>query len=265
MQSASAKIKSSRNDFGTGEMRSFVNVLNVNNSRKNLIVVRAGENSLHPEWISEPSLRNFDIFVSYYGKSPGTFSSNADYYEAAAGLKYPALFALCQSKPDLLFEYDACWFPDDDLSASTITISRMFDLFHKYKLWLAQPALKPGSYFTYPGVIRNPNTKLRFTGFVEIMCPIFQRDVLETLVHTFSLTASGWGLDLLWQHLLGYPDDRIAVLDQTPVVHTRPVGGGVFYKNCAKMGVFPQSDLERIVNDFKLEWRQDIPIYGSVS
>jgi hypothetical protein len=60
--------------------------------------------------------------------------------------------------------------------------------------------------------------------FVEIMLPCFRADVLHDLLWTLDLTDTGmgWGLDALWPKLLGYQD--IHVMDETPVLHTRPVG-----------------------------------------
>jgi hypothetical protein len=64
----------------------------------------------------------------------------------------------------------------------------------------------------------------RWVGFVEIMMPGFSTAALESLQHTLDLTETGWGwgLDSLWPKLLGY--ENVAILDATPVIHTRPVG-----------------------------------------
>jgi hypothetical protein len=237
----------------------------MNASRRNLVVVRAGDRSLHPVWLAGESARNFDIFVSYFGTSPGKHQAQADYYEAATGLKFPALARLLAERSDMFSRYDAYWFPDDDLLADSETIGRMFELFHQHDLWLAQPALGPGSHLTYPATAQCRDATLRFAGFVEVMCPVFSRFSLGLLGSTFSASASGWGLDFLWAHLLKNPQSGIAILDETPVVHTRPVGGGSFYAECKKIGVNPRADLERILKQHGLGWTRDIPIYKTLS
>jgi predicted O-methyltransferase YrrM len=237
---------------------------NTSSKRRNLVVVRAGDESLHPKWLNQADSRNFDIFVSYFGKIPGRFEEEAEYYESVKGLKWPILEVLLSQNSDLFSAYDACWFPDDDLLTDAETISQMFDLFHAHDLWLAQPALGPGSHLTYPVTTQIPHMKLRFTGFVEIMCPIFNRHALSILGPTFGSSASGWGLDFLWAHLLDYPQDRIAILDETPVIHTRPIGGGSFYVECHKMEINPKADMIRVLTQHGIQWQQNIPVYKTI-
>lgn len=232
--------------------------------RKNLVVVRAGDCSLHPVWLSGGATRNFDIFISYFGSTKDKYRSQAEYYESAVGLKFPALARLLTEHGDLFSSYDAFWFPDDDLLTDPETISGMFDLFHAYALWLAQPALGPGSHVSYPATAQRPNSRLRFSGFVEIMCPLFSRTSLEMLGSTFSSSSSGWGLDFLWPHLLKNPQTGIAILDETPVVHTRPLGIGSFYDQCKKQNVDPEAELNRILKAHGLVWQRDMPIYKTV-
>src|SRR6185436_6910282 len=124
----------------------------------------------------------------------------------------------------LLLNYESCWFPDDDLSTDGPTINRMFDLFQAHDLWLAQPALAAGSHVSHLITAVVPGARVRFTNFVEIMCPIFSRHALNVLGPTFAGSISGWGLDFVWPHLLGLPENRIAILDETSVLHTQPVG-----------------------------------------
>src|ERR1035438_1769749 len=168
--------------------------------RENLIVVRAGDSSLHPKWLISSQARNFDIFVSYYGDAPDQFKENADYFESIPGLKWPCLAQIFRKQSELLFAYRACWFPDDDILTDAQSVIRMFDLFHANDLWLAQPALGEGSHISHWITRAVPNTVLRFTDFVEIMCPIFNRHSLSLVGSSFSTSISGWGLDFLWPH-----------------------------------------------------------------
>jgi hypothetical protein len=221
-------------------------------TRRNLVVVNAGDTSLHPRWLNEASSRNFDMFVSYFGNVPDKFRAGADYYENLAGLKWPTLARLCSQRQELFSMYDAFWFPDEDILADTRTICRMFDLFHASNLWLAQPALGAGSFATYKELLQIRHARLRFTDFVEVMCPLFNRQALAVLNFTFSLSVSGWGLDLLWPHLLNYPEDRIGILDETPVIHTRRVGSGPLYLHLAEIGINPQLEVCRLIRRYHI-------------
>jgi hypothetical protein len=233
--------------------------------QRNLIFVRTGDSSLHKSWVVPRAKRNYDLFISYFGSNPGTFRDDGEYYEVASGLKYPAFTKLLNERAELVYSYDAVWIPDDDLLTSATLINRMFDLFHRYKLLLAQPALAPGSYWAHEVTRMMEKKSLHFSRFVEVMCPIFRRSALKTLASTFSLNASSWGIDSLWPHLLGYPAKRIAVLDETPVVHTRPVGKGSFYDVLKGQNVDAVADRDRILKQYKIDYAKvRTHVFGSV-
>lgn len=215
--------------------------------RKNLAILRAGDGSLHRRWIAAPPAeRDFDLFISYYGKTEGMHRTDAEYWEHRPGPKWSCIAELLAEHPELIDRYQAFWFPDDDLDADTDTLNRMFALFHGLRLKLAQPALTRDSYFSWPQLLQRPGFVLRQLAYVEVMAPLFTRDSLRTCLPSFQRSRSGWGLDWLWpQALGGSRDGRIAVLDATPVKHTRPVGGGGdLYKNNPELD--PRNDSRRL-------------------
>jgi hypothetical protein len=217
---------------------------------RNLVVLRAGDRSLHRDWVAGPA-RDFDLLVSYYGSTPGRHAEDADLYEARPGPKWPCIGALLDEHPELVDAYDAFWFPDDDLAADTELINRMFAFFCAHRLCLAQPALTPNSYYTWDTLLQDPTCHLRFTGFVEVMAPLFNRAALKLCAHTFAESRSGWGLDWVWPALCRAEGlDAIAVLDATPVHHTRPVGGEL-YRNHADMD--PRADAAEVVRKYGLQ------------
>lgn len=220
------------------------------NNRRNLVILRAGNNSLHPGWIAEGN-REFDLFVSYYGDQSGLHSETADFYEARKGPKWSCIADLLKEYPDLIGRYDVFWFPDDDLEATTDTVNRMFAFFHAFQLALAQPALTRDSYYTWENLLQDKTHILRFTNFVEVMAPIFNRASLQVCLNTFSESRSGWGLDWVWGHLLEAEEHRVAIIDAAPVKHTRPVAvGGDLYKNNPEMD--PRRDLENLLDRYGL-------------
>lgn len=216
---------------------------------RNLVVLRAGDRSLHGQWIAGP-VRDFDLFISYYGNEPDRYRADTPLWEARKGPKWPCIGDLLQAQPALVERYDAFWFPDDDLAVDTATINRMFALFRGFALVLAQPALTPESFRAHPMLLQRPGHVLRHTGFVEVMAPIFEREALRTCLPSFSRSRSGWGLDWVWPRLLGAERRQsIAILDATPVWHTRPLGGEL-YRNHPDMD--PHRDVERLILEYDL-------------
>src|SRR6185436_15155367 len=88
---------------------------------RNLAIARAGEQSHHPTWLSDTSRKNFDLFVAYYGDTPGKWREGADFYDHTKGLKYPWFYEFLQANTWVL-DYDAIFLADDDLEGDTATV-----------------------------------------------------------------------------------------------------------------------------------------------
>jgi hypothetical protein len=196
--------------------------------RRNLVLIRAGEASLHRRWprnLAEAD-RSWDLCVSWYGEESGfAAETEAEIRVLQSGTRqYQALHQLLH-RDSPLWAYDYIAMPDDDIMASWRDWNALFAICRKHQLLLAQPALAPEGYITHPITAQDPRYTLRFTSFVEVMTPIFSREALQACIGTFGRAVSGFGLDNIWPKLLGEPRDRIAVIDAVPVVHTRPQGG----------------------------------------
>jgi hypothetical protein len=221
-----------------------------NSARRNLVILRAGDKSLHPDWIASPR-RDFDILVSYYGAQTDLHADTADLYEMRRGPKWSCIADLLREQPELVEQYDAFWFPDDDLASDTDNINRMFAFFHAFRLSLAQPALTADSFFSWKNLLQDPGQFMRFTSFVEVMAPLFDRSTLQLCLPSFGESRSGWGLDWVWGHLCEQAQRSMAIIDATPVKHTRPVAsGGDLYKNNPELD--PKLDRERLVAKYGL-------------
>jgi hypothetical protein len=123
-------------------------------------------------------------------------------------------------------DYDFIWLPDDDLSSNFVTLNTFFEIAMQHQFDLSQPSLGPGSFIAHEVTRQRPDLRWRYTSFVEIMCPLFSRKAWELCKPYIGATFSSWGIDLLFPKLLGYPRRQIAIVDETPVVHTRPPTGG---------------------------------------
>jgi len=196
--------------------------------RPYLVVIPAGAKSLHPKWLEGLTnmTRNWDLCVGYYGAEEPQLTSPHEYLaHIPKTKKFRLLYDLFyQGSP--LWDYEAIWLPDDDLNCTGESINRMFHVFRKFDLQLAQPSLTrgPGSFPNHPLTVQRPDSIVRYETFVEIMCPIFTRQALQICIGSMRDVESGYGLDHLWPAFLGYPKGRIGIIDAMAVQHTRPIG-----------------------------------------
>lgn len=212
-----------------------------------LVVARVGDSSCHASWCAPRAARTFDVAFDYFGSERGRYAEQCDLYTASGGTKWPALADWLDAHRAIANQYDYVFFPDDDLVAEPAAIEHLFAVAARFGLWLAQPALTPGSHVSHRVTVQQAGSLLRFTNFVEVMAPLFSRDALAICAPTFRLSRSGWGLDFLWPVLLGCPRRSIAVVDVAGVYHSRPVGAGSLY---ASSGVDPRDELAAIVHRF---------------
>jgi hypothetical protein len=189
---------------------------------RGLVLARVGAGSLHPTWISGAEPRDWDLHLVPFQPVPEE-TADVVVSDVIPGPKWVGLREYLR-RWDGWRDYDYVWMPDDDIAVTQATISALFEVGHRVRLDLFAPALHEASYFAHYSTMRNSSFFGRWTGFVEIMMPVFSRAALEELVPTFDLSATGWGwgLDSLWPKLLGYRN--VGVIDALPVLHTRPVG-----------------------------------------
>lgn len=194
---------------------------------KNLILTAVGDNSLHKNWIEADN--NFDLFLIYYGNEEDKFKADATYYVSRKGNKYLMFYDTIEQNKDIFEKYDNILIMDDDLYTETNHLNDFFKIFSENNFLLAQPSLL--GYYTHEITLHDPKWIWRCTNFVEIMCPCFTKETLFKFKETFIENQIGWGIDWLWPKLLGYPKNKIAIIDDCIVLHTRPVTSGDFYKN----------------------------------
>jgi hypothetical protein len=218
--------------------------------RKNLVIVRAGDSSLHEEWLQGEGERNWDLIVNYFGDDPQRYRKDDVRRIDSKGPKWPALHDLVQKLGEDAFGYDYVWLPDDDLRTTKDGINSLFDIAAKHGLTLSQPALTRDSHLGHLITLRNRSFHLRFTNFVEIMAPCFSRDFLKQALPSFNENLSGWGLDMLWPTKIA-DWTRIAIVDAVTVCHTRPLGGPN-YRHLAETGKTSEQEAQELVNKYRL-------------
>ncbi len=87
--------------------------------RRNLVIVRAGDTSLDPGWLSPTGDRSWDLIVSYFGDDPEKFRSRDVIRADAKGPKWKGLHAVLAANFPLLQRYDFVWLPDADITFRT--------------------------------------------------------------------------------------------------------------------------------------------------
>lgn len=182
-----------------------------------------GDSSLHSTWIDGD--KRFDLMLIYYGKDDNKakeYEQNCDFFIRRVGQKYPTLKYIIHDNLEVLVNYEYIWLPDDDVEITTESLNYLFELSKERSFFISQPAVVSPHIISH--VITKPvnGALFRYTNFVEPMAPCFKRDILLQLYQEFDLSATGWGLDFLWNHRLGNPVDKLAIIDDIVMVHTRP-------------------------------------------
>jgi hypothetical protein len=212
--------------------------------RRNLVISPIGDESMHASWLVDRPRRTFDLMLIHYGTADNYGRSDADYYAARKGFKWELMdFALQEFRAEIE-RYDYIWCPDCDIRATTDQVNQVFDVMREHRLQLAQPAIAVGE-ITYKFLRPRRGVKLRFTPFVEVMCPAFSRQAFYRLQPTFCESRSGWGLDLLWAR--HFAKREMAIIDAVGVEHTGKLFRGENYQSLARLGISPGEELERII------------------
>lgn len=194
--------------------------------KENLVISTVGDQSLHRYWIPSAN-SNYDLGLIYYGDGEG-YPDDTPLFIKRKGPKYHLLHDIIEEYPEVL-NYKYIWMPDDDIALPASEIHRFFEINKRYNLWISQPSIM--GWYGLDVTLHHKDCFMRFTNYVEIMCPCLESDALRKCLPTFKENKTGWGIDHVWNTLLGHPTNKIAIIDDIVAFHTRPVGGGDTYKN----------------------------------
>jgi hypothetical protein len=213
-------------------------------ARTNLVISPIGDDSVHASWLADRPARTFDVFLIHYGQHDGFGRADADHYQCRTGFKWELLDYALRDHRHVVDRYDRIWCPDCDVRADTASINRLFALFAEYRLQLAQPAIAAGEV-SYEFLRQRPGLVLRYSPFVECMCPLFTREALYRVLPTFLESRSGWGLDWLWPRC--FAPREMAVLDAIGVEHTGRLMRGELYRKLATLGIDPGREFDQVM------------------
>lgn len=190
---------------------------------RNLVIVRAGDASLHGGWLSGGP-RDWDLHISYFAKGEGPVSREGEgvtWTHDPAPSKWQGIAMALEKAPLRLDAYDYIALPDDDVLTQAPVLNRAFALAREEDLALCQISLHHDSYFGDPMTLARPRLKLHYSTRVELMAPIFRIDLLKRLLPYFPLPGNLWAMDHIAAKLASGAPDAIAVLDEVSVLHTR--------------------------------------------
>jgi hypothetical protein len=214
---------------------------------KNLIISPTGQNSYVKEWVKGNI--NFDLVLLCYEndeKICEDFIKYTPLVYMGKGEKYHLIKSFIINNIDFVSSYDYVWLPDDDVSISTDDINKLFKTAKNFDLWLCQPSMT--GYVSHEITKPVKNNILRYTNFVEVLAPLFHVDTLMKVYETFDLNYSSWGYDYLWPFLLNYPKDKIAIIDDITMEHTKPVG-----HNYSRFLVPPWQEMNELLTKYNIK------------
>ena len=221
-------------------------------SRPNLVFVQSRK-GYRPSYLVYE--RNFDILRNYYADPSGDVCPHSDHAFFQSGTKATGIAGIMRYDPELLLAYENVLFLDDDITLEAPAIDRLFAAMRSHNAMLAQPMLEPGSACVWPVFKDQANAgRIVPVNSVEVMMPAFSREALARLGWTFSVTISGFGMDLLWGHMLADEQTagRVVLVGEVQARHEKPIDevGGAFYRFMAENGINPKLELWMVMQQY---------------
>jgi len=139
---------------------------------RNLIISAVGDRSIHERGLRPQS--PYDLFLIYYGDDDSLFeryAAGCDMAVRGKGEKGFLYYDFVSKNLERVKRYERIWQPDDDISASPDSIESLFSIHERFGLWMSQPAIS--GFYSHKICLKEANCFLRYSNFVEIMCPMF--------------------------------------------------------------------------------------------
>lgn len=210
--------------------------------KHNLVVVMAGDNSLHREYAAAP--RDFELCVVYYGSRQSVldeYRQSADAVFAEQGMKIELVRRLFVERMLLtraveLARYKFIFMPDDDIRFpnGAASISTIFQFAEAVRADIFQPAVANEYYSpAWEPTRRIPGAFCHRVNIVETMMHGFSGEAFTRAylpaIHAMEFMKSGWGIEPITLRIgeaIFRRPLRTFVFDSLAAEHTRPVGSG---------------------------------------
>lgn len=195
--------------------------------REYLVLAVSGDISQVSNWLKDfDEQSKWDLALLYYGGNPYHECPQCIAVNRQAGAKFNLIYQFMNSAfwQEAKHQYKAIMITDDDLIMDVHSLNIAFDVFTRYGLKLAQQSVCRAfnSYCMWDHLFQRSETLLRYTTWVEIMAPIFEANVFNTMLkHTLDGAYTGMGLDTVWPRLLKFDRKGIAVIDAVCMAHPK--------------------------------------------
>jgi hypothetical protein len=196
-------------------------------ARPYLVYTSAGEHANIFQWLE--GRRNFDLWITYYGDHGNRYRQVASFYNRRKGSKFQNLYYAFQHWRHLLAHYQAVLVMDDDLRITGSEISRLFEIREQLDLWVLQPAFSPWGKISHPITRVDRSSRIRYTNYVEVTCPLFRWDKLEAFLNIYDPVLVCYGIDWWFLENMGTTlEGNVAIVDEITCVNPYDsVKGGV--------------------------------------
>lgn len=198
--------------------------------RRNLLILRAGDRSLHPSFFIGEGPRNWDLHISYFGAkdAPNLCGQSDVTWSRDGGFKFNGLAECVANHPFDFSRYDFIATPDDDVIMTKQDWNRFFDIAHAHNLQVASASINPFSFWEHTWTVTQPGMTLRFVKRIEPLIGAFRREVFQRLVPYLAMKDNIWAIDHIIPALTHGPK-AIAVIDAVSIFHTRMQRSGATY------------------------------------
>jgi hypothetical protein len=222
-----------------------------NQPRRNLVLLRCGDESLHTSFfVGSSAPRNWDLHISYYGTAgaPPAVAGEPFTWTAEGLTKFDGIAACVAKAPFDLDAYDYVAVPDDDVICTRDGWNDAFDLARQHKLAACQFSLHPRSFFSLDFTLRRSGLRLRWVTMIELFA-IIRVDIFKRLLPIFASPGNMWAIGHVLAEMQKDEPRSLAVLDAVCQLHTRAIGVGPLYERGRGIGKTPH----QIWHDFMLQ------------
>ena len=191
---------------------------------KDLVFTSAGDKTdFHNLWIGDN--QKYDVMVVYYGKDDTKYNSyakKADYILKRKGSKFQNFHHIYTNYPEIIDKYDRFFILDDDIIFNVEDINKMFELSKKYNFKICGPTFKntPECKISHQVTKTKNKNQFRYTNFIEVNVPLFNREALDKLMKYYDPVLIGWGIDYLFIWANGIDSkDSFALVDSVTCIN----------------------------------------------
>jgi hypothetical protein len=181
---------------------------------------------------------HIDCHFSFYNYDGKTAPCDKRFsYSIGGWSKYDSFGKLFETHVDFSY-YEYFWFLDEDILLTEVDFEKLKSRINDGDFNIAQLAICEESYSKWSQLKQyNSKNLMRSVDFIEVMAPIFEKNALLDVKHTFPMSLSTWGLDHYWSRY----HSKLFVFDDIKMSHLSSPDtlNGSYYKYLRSIGINP--------------------------